>query len=209
MSSKKHIVDTMRKLYNNKLISIRDGNMSFKPKNKPYFYISAGQVKKNEITEDQVVQVFFEKRDPQISNIPNGSKYDLVFDIQSSYIPSREIYMHSYLQTMQQCFHIDNFVVHAHPPNIIAYTGIHTHRELCDIKLTFPELNVGKIGNNVKYHEAGSYGLAHNCFQNLQEHDIVALERHGTLSMGSDIDKIMEDIETLEYYTGIELKTTN
>ena len=94
----RHIVDTMRKLYNNKLISIRDGNVSFKPKNKPYFYISAGQVKKNEITEDQVLKVFFEKRDPQISNIPNGSKYDLVFDIQSSYISllERSICIHIY-----------------------------------------------------------------------------------------------------------------
>lgn len=208
MSSKKHIVDTMRRMYNKKLMSIRyDGNVSFKPKNKPYFYISAGQVRKNELTNDQVVQVFFEKRDPLISNIPNGSKYDLVYDIDSPYIPSIEIYMHSYLQTMQQCFHKDNFVVHARPPNIIAYTGMDSNSELCNIKRTFPELNVGKIGNNVKYHAAGSYVLADNCFQNLREHDIVALEKHGTLSMGTDIDKILEDIETLEYYVDIELTT--
>ena len=36
--------------------------------------------------------------------------------------------------------------------------------------------------------------------------DIIGLERHGTLSIGSDIDKIFEDIETLEYYIGIKLR---
>ena len=60
MSFKKHIVDTMKKLYTNKFISIRDGNVSFKPKNENFFYISAGSVKKNEINEDQVIKVNFE-----------------------------------------------------------------------------------------------------------------------------------------------------
>ena len=49
MSRKKHIVDAMKRLYSNNLISMRDGNVSFKPKNKNYFYISAGSVRKNEI----------------------------------------------------------------------------------------------------------------------------------------------------------------
>ena len=114
--------------------------------------------------------------------------------------------MHSHLQTLTTHFFSDIFVVHAHPPNIIAYTGLQKYHELRNIKLTFPELNVGKIGKNVKYHPAGSYELANDCLDKLNKHDIVALERHGTLSIGSDVDKIFEDIETLEYYSGIELK---
>ena len=66
--------------------------------------------------------------------------------------------------------------------------------------------NVYLKGKNVKYHPAGSYELANDCLDKLNKHDIVALERHGTLSIGSDVDKIFEDIETLEYYSGIELK---
>ena len=54
MSFKKHIVDTMKKLYTSKFISIRDGNVSFKPKNENFFYISAGSVKKNEINENML-----------------------------------------------------------------------------------------------------------------------------------------------------------
>ena len=208
MSLKKHIVDTMKRLYDCRFISIRDGNVSFKPKNEDFFYISAGQVKKNEINTDQVIKVHFNKIEPFVTNTLAG-KYQFTFNKDSRYLPSREIYMHSHLQTLSTNYDKDIFVVHAHPPNIISYTGIEKHKELYNIKLSFPELNVGKIGANVKYHEAGSYELANNCFTNLKNHDIVALERHGSLSIGSDIDKIFEDIETLEYYTGIELRSPN
>ena len=82
--------------------------------------------------------------------------------------------MHSFLQTLTENYFSDTFVVHAHPPNIIAYTGLNDNNyELHNIKLTFPELNVGKIGLNVKDHHAGSYELANNCLQNLKDHEIV------------------------------------
>ena len=204
MPFKKSIVDVMKRLYASKYISVRDGNVSFKPKNQPFFYISAGQVKKNEINVDEIVKVYFEKKENLYDKDITG-KYNLVFENNNSYHPSREIYMHSYLQTLTENYNKHTFVVHAHPPNIISYTGLKYNKELSDIKVTFPELNVGKIGYNVIYHEAGSYKLAKNCFDNLKGNDIVALERHGSLSIGDDIDKIFEDIETIEYYTGIEL----
>ena len=194
MSVKKHIVDTMKRLYSNKYISIRDGNVSFKPKNENFFYISAGSIKKNEINEDQILKVHFDKK---------GTWYDKTY----KYQPSREISMHSNLQTHEHNYDKDTFVVHAHPPNIISYIGITKSNELNNIKDFFPELNVGKIGKNVKYHEAGSQELASDCFYRLHNNDIVGLERHGSLSIGHDIDKIFEDIETLEYYINIHLKS--
>lgn len=194
MSVKKHIVDTMKRLYNNSFISIRDGNVSFKPKNENYFYISAGSVKKNEINEDQIIKVEF-----------NNNK--LIYDENFKYQPSREIHMHSLLQTHKPNFDKDTFVIHAHPPNIISYIGLNMSNELDTIKTIFPELNVGKIGKNVKYHEAGSMDLASDCYNRLLNNDIVGLERHGTLSIGHDIDRLFEDIETLEYYIDIKLKS--
>lgn len=195
MSVKKHIVDTMKRLYNNKYISIRDGNVSFKPKYENFFYISAGSVKKNEINEDQIIKVRFDK-----SN-------DLQYDKNYKYQPSREILMHSLLQTHKPNFDKDTFVVHAHPPKIISYIGLSMSNELNTIKDIFPELNVGKIGKNVKYHEAGSMELANDCYYKLLNNDIVGLERHGSLSIGHDIDRLFEDIETLEYYIDINLKS--
>ncbi len=194
MSVKKHIVDTMKRLYSNKYISIRDGNVSFKPKNENFFYISAGSVKKNEINEDQIIKIDFDGND---INYNKNLKYQ----------PSREIYIHSLLQTNQNYYHKDTFVIHAHPPNIIAYLGINSSNQLNNIKNCFPEINVGEIGENVKYHEAGSLDLAIDCFDKLLKKDIVGMERHGSLSIGSDIDKLFEDIETLEYYIDIKLRS--
>lgn len=194
MSCKKHIVDTMKRLYNNKYISIRDGNVSFKPKNENFFYISAGSVKKNEINEDQIIKVNFENN-------------ELFYDKSYRYNPSREINIHSMLQCHQNYSNKDSFVIHAHPPNIISFIGIRQSFQLENIKNIFPEINVGKIGENVKYHEAGSLDLANDCFKKLLDKDIVGMERHGSLSIGEDIDKLFEDIETLEYYINISLKS--
>ena len=204
MSYKKHITDTMKRLYNNKYISIRDGNISFKPKNENFFYISAGSVRKNNLNEDQVIKVNFEK----IKKTEKGSyPFKIDYNKNFRYNPSREIYMHSYLQTHPNYRDKDIFVVHAHPPNIISYIGMDKNKELKNIKNIFPELNVGKIGNNVKYYDAGSKTLAFNCYKNLLKNDIIGLEKHGSLSIGNDIDEIFEYIETLEYYIKIYLNS--
>ena len=79
--------------------------------------------------------------------------------------------------------------------------------QLNNIKDEFPEINVGKIGENVPYFDAGSNDLAEDSFNKLIGNDIVALEKHGTLSIGDDIDKRLEDIETLEYYINIAIKS--
>lgn len=204
MSYKKNIIDTMQKLYQKKYISIRDGNISFKPKNENYFYISAGSVKKNILNEDQVIKVNFEKKDLLYKN---KYCYDIKYNKTSKYHPSREIFMHSYLLTDPVYFEKDTFVVHAHPPNIISYIGLNKSNELKNIKNIFPELNVGDIGDNVKYHDAGSINLASDCYKKLINNEIVGLEKHGSLSIGDNIDNIFENIETLEYYIDIFLKT--
>ena len=91
MSYKKHIVDVMKRLYNNKFISIRDGNVSFKPKSENYFYISAGSIKKNEINEDQIIKVKFSKNDIIYNNYFN---YSINYNKDYKYSQSREINMH-------------------------------------------------------------------------------------------------------------------
>ena len=199
MSYKRHIINAMNQLYNNKFISIRDGNVSFKPKNEKYFYISAGSIKKNIINEDQVVKIDFKKYYEGQTN--------LIYDKDYKYQPSRELFMHSFLQTHDLFKNKDTFVVHAHPPNIISYVGLKYSNQLNNIKDKFPEINVGKIGENVPYFDAGSNDLAEDSFNKLIGNDIVALEKHGTLSIGDDIDKILEDIETLEYYINIAIKS--
>ena len=115
--------------------------------------------------------------------------------------------MHSFLQTDQEYYNKDTFIIHAHPPNILAYMGTQNSKELKSIFKIFPEINVGNIGKNVKFHDAGSYELAKDCFHKLKKNSVVGLERHGSLSIGEDVDKLFEDIETLEYYLEVALKS--
>ena len=81
----------MKRLYNNKYISIRDGNISFKPKNEN-FYISAGSVQKNNLNEDQVIKVNFENK--KILN-KEEYPYNLTYNKNLKYKPS-ENYIHIY-----------------------------------------------------------------------------------------------------------------
>jgi len=89
MSYKKQIVDVMKLLYKNKLISVRDGNVSFKPKGADYFYISAGQVKKNEMNCDQIIKIHFREKEHFTDNHITGG-YHLVYDMKCIYKPSRK-----------------------------------------------------------------------------------------------------------------------
>lgn len=194
MTSKKIIIDAMSELYDKRLISILDGNISYKPKNSSMFYLTGGSVKKNKLNHEQIIEINFDK------------DKRLKYNKSHLYLPSREIYMHSYLQTDPLYKDKDTFIIHAHPRNILSYMGLITHRELKTIKYFFPEINVGDIGNNVKYHHAGTNCLANECYNNLLNNSIIGLKNHGSLSIGEDIDNMIEEIETLEYYTSIVMK---
>ena len=74
----------MKLLYNKNYITLRDGNVSFKPRNKDYFYISAGSVLKNTITPEQIIKVNF-----------NDER--TWFDDTKMYKPSQELNMHYFL----------------------------------------------------------------------------------------------------------------
>ena len=121
MIAGKQISTIMKYLFSNKLISARDGNVSFKPKNEDHFFISPSQVKKNNIHPDDVIQVNFD----YAGNLQYSSE---------RCSPSREIYMHSFLLSNEIYKNKDVFVVHAHPPNIISYMGFDNNRQLNTIK---------------------------------------------------------------------------
>ena len=46
-----------------------------------------------------------------------------------------------------------------------------------------------------------------NWVDKLNNFDIVALEKHGSLSIGNNYEEILENMDTLEYYINIKLRT--
>ena len=190
----------MKHMYDTKLIAMRDGNISFKPANKNFFYITPGSVRKNNLVEEDLVRVAFtsdfeSRKSLHISNNILNLK------------PSREINMHAIFHTKKEYYNKDLYIVHAHPKNLISYIGLNKNYELKNVKNVFPEININ-IGKNVSVQEAGSLTLAFEAYNNLCNHDIIGLRNHGSLSKGENLCKLIEDIETIEYYLDIINKAT-
>ena len=114
--------------------------------------------------------------------------------------------MHSMFHVKKEFYDKDLYVVHAHPKHLISYIGLYKNNELKTIKSLFPEINVN-IGRNVAPYEAGSLQLANEAYKNLVNYDIVGLRNHGSLGIGNNLDKLIEHIETLEYYLEVALKS--
>ena len=184
------IPSAMSYLYKNKHIALRDGNISFKPAFKNHFFITPGSVKKDNLKTSDLIKVIFTKEELFITNNHLNLK------------PSREISMHSMFHVKKEFYDKDLYVVHAHPKNLISYIGLYKNNELKTIKSLFPEINVN-IGRNVGPYEAGSLQLANEAYKNLVNYDIVGLRNHGSLGIGNNLDKLIEHIETLEYYLQI------
>ena len=197
MSISQNLIRNMKYLYEKKLITIRDGNISFKPRNKDYFYITAGSVPKNNMSSNQIIKVYFDQE-------------KVCYD-DSYYKPSRELNIHYYIQRQKKYYLQDNFVVHTHPPNAIAYMGLNVHNiELNTIQQYFPEMNVGCIGKNVPFLDAGTDVLAKSCENHLYPpYTMVGMKQHGTLCVGKNINEIIEHIETLEFYLDIYFRSSS
>ena len=187
-NNKETLCYAMRHLYKKSLISLRDGNVSFREKNSNNFLITPGGIKKDNISQDQIIDAELKTKYPYYLPLNNNSLN-----------VSREIGFHSRILKDEQD---DCFIVHCHPKNTIAFMGLIENNELSNVKKTFPELQV-KIGKNVLNLKAGSDDLANSVYKNINNVDIVGLKNHGVVSKGKTLSKALENIETIEYYCEI------
>jgi L-fuculose-phosphate aldolase len=190
---KQELANSMKELFENKMIALRDGNVSMKPKGEDRFFITPGGVPKNTLKPEDVCEIPMDvEYTPPKKTGPR---------------PSRETFMHKsvYMAFRERLdANKDMFVVHAHPPAILAYVGVEEGRkkQLSSLKSLFPEF-LTTIGPNVPLLEAGSKDLADTCGANVQGVDLIVLENHGTISVGETLQEAMEALETVEYYASI------
>ena len=181
----------MNECYNRQWISAKDGNISFKPANKGYYYITPGGIRKNNLKETDILQLdLYSNR---------------ILENYSNRKPSGEIILHNLL-LKDNIYHNQNLcVIHCHPPYILAFVGLlKTNNELNLIRKVFPEIDANiKIGKNVEYIEARTKKLGQTVYNNLLNNSIVALKRHGVVSIGETFEEAIENIETIEYYCRI------
>jgi ribulose-5-phosphate 4-epimerase/fuculose-1-phosphate aldolase len=153
---KQELANSMKELFENKMIALRDGNVSMKPKGEDRFFITPGGVPKNTLKPEDVCEIPMDvEYTPPKKTGPR---------------PSRETFMHKsvYMAFRERLdANKDMFVVHAHPPAILAYVGVEEGRkkQLSSLKSLFPEF-LTTIGPNVPLLEAGSKDLADTCGNN-------------------------------------------
>lgn len=193
------IVQYTKMIHRNGWNSVYDGNISYRPRLCGHFYITESSIRKYNITKKNVL------------HIPTNLNFDSVDErIKKSYsMVSREILFHQFIMRnvpgVEDCV-----IIHCHPKNCVAYMGIgfRLRKEMNTLKTYFPELNLN-IAKNVPYVEAGTKQLATYIEHSLFKHDenkrfdIIGMENHGIISIGSNFRDAYDNISQLEYYCTI------
>jgi len=114
--------------------------------------------------------------------------------------PTSEIFMHLAAYQKRQNIHA---IVHAHPPTAIAFTIASESLARC----VLPEvvLTLGAIPT-APYRTAGSMNLAKVVGDMIAEYDALLLDRHGVISVGTDLIDAFGKMEKVEHTAMITLR---
>ena len=93
-------------------------------------------------------------------------------------------------------------VVHAHPPASVAHSIAGISLAKCIVPETI--LTVGHI-STATYATPGSRELAGNLEEHIRCFDAIIMDRHGTVTMGSDLFEAYQRLETVEHTAQISL----
>lgn len=156
------IIQICQKLHEKKLVSAYGGNVSIRTGNKVIITPKGSSLA--EITEDDLVVIDL-----------NGN---VLF---GTHPPSSEMMLHLKVYHKRQDI---NAVVHTHPPASTAFAYVNRK-----IKPINPESqHFLKEIPVVPYQIFGSKELADACGQYLNTYDVVLLEKHGLVTIGSDLN---------------------
>lgn len=191
------LCNVMKEIYDKGWIAPYDGNVSFRNKEWDCFLITPAGVNKSKIKDTDIVMM----------DIIEGG-YKKAYDDEPN--PSGEVELHYKL--LMKNPDENRFVVHCHPPNILAFMGVmNDYRDgdrLNNLTSYFPELGI-HIGEDVPFICARSKELAESVLHSFSyddKYEIVGLKQHGIVCIGSDLERIMNVIETVEYYCAIAVK---
>lgn len=113
--------------------------------------------------------------------------------IGGSYAPSTEIFMHVDIFKARLDVHA---IIHAHPPYSIACSlaGV----TLDEYVLPEVVLTLGKVPTT-PYVTTGTQEVGKVVSELIKKHDAVILDRHGTVTVGKNLDEAMQKLERVEH----------
>lgn len=183
MEVREQICDVCHKMWQLGWVAANDGNVSVKLEDGTFLATPTG-ISKSFITPEKLVHI---DENGEILDGPEGAK------------PSSEIKMH--LRCYKEREDV-GAVVHAHPPTATGYAVAHLDMDRYTMIETV--IAIGAIPVT-PYGTPSTYEVPDAIAPYLQEHDVLLLENHGALTVGSDLITAYYRMETLELYAKISL----
>ncbi|CEN75152.1 L-fuculose phosphate aldolase [[Clostridium] sordellii] len=183
MEVREQMCDVCHKMWQLGWVAANDGNVSVKLDDGTFLATPTG-ISKSFITPEKLVHI---DENGEVLDGPEGSK------------PSSEIKMH--LRCYKEREDV-GAVVHAHPPTATGYAVAHLDMDRYTMIETV--IAIGSIPVT-PYGTPSTYEVPDAIAPYLQEHDVLLLENHGALTVGSDLITAYYRMETLELYAKISL----
>lgn len=214
----REICDVFKEAYRRGWITTRDGNASFRRPEQDWFYVTPSGVRKNELVPDMCIKLDINEqgwsRDRWLAADDGLLKQQLNRGLK----PTGELPMHWYLQRDLSLTQHPRVVLHLHPTHVIAaaryleehptalYGGM---KELCS---QFPEIfRYTRVGETLGYVPPISQALADGVERIMLNGgsellcDVIAMDKHGAVSVGSDPWEAFEHQERLSHICEIFL----
>lgn len=183
MEVREQICDVCHKMWQLGWVAANDGNVSVKLDDGTFLATPTG-ISKSFITPEKLVHI---DSDGNVLDGQDGAK------------PSSEIKMH--LRCYKEREDV-RAVVHAHPPTATGFAVAHLDLDRYTMIETI--IAIGSIPIT-PYGTPSTYEVPNAIAPYLQEHDVLLLENHGALAVGSDLISAYYKMETLELYAKISL----
>ena len=178
---KKEICEIGRRIYNDGFVAANDGNISVKVSDNEYYCTPTG-VSKGFMTPDMIIRID-----------GNGNK------IEGKLNPSSEIKMH--LRCYEKRADV-NAVVHAHPPAATGFAVAHRPMDMYNMIEDVAAIGAVPL---TPYGTPSTTEVPDAIEPYLNDHDVMLLENHGALTVGSDVITAYYRMESLELWAKITI----
>ena len=171
---KTQLCEVSRRLYERRLITARGGNVSARLAGRDKFWITGSQTDKFQVLPNDLVKVSL-----------SGHKISRMRD------SSIETPFHSAVYRRRKDV---NAIVHAHNPITMALTFAKVTVEPLTIEARYYLKKIGKV----RYAEPGSKALADQVGKHIARTNVLILDGHGVVGVGSDLVEAEHLVELLE-----------
>ena len=178
---KQEICEVGHRLYDHGFVAANDGNISVKVGPNEYYCTPTG-VSKGSLTPDMIIKIDGE-----------GNK------LEGKLNPSSEIKMH--LRCYEKRADV-NAVVHAHPPAATGFAVAHRPMDMYNMIEDVAAIGAVPL---TPYGTPSTTEVPDAIEPYLNDHDVMLLENHGALTVGSDVITAYYRMESLELWAKITI----